>query len=180
MIVNEQKPIKFNNDVDCLVDYNELEKAIIWYQEKPTASNKKIYMFGNYPAVSIHNEKVHVHRLLMTYWLKTKIPTEYSVHHINHNKLDSRKENLSLVLNSAHNSAHMKGVKFSSDHRKKIGEANKRRKGIRMKKRHNIPVQELNDLLKYGFSILAISELYGVDWTTIKSRINENTELLEG
>ena len=128
MIVNEQKPIKFNNDVDCLVDYNELEKAIIWYQEKPTASNKKIYMFGNYPAVSIHNEKVHVHRLLMTYWLKTRIPSEYSVHHINHNKLDSRKENLSLVLNSAHNSAHMKGIEFSSDHRKKIGEANKKEK----------------------------------------------------
>lgn len=162
-----------------MVDYNELEKSIIWYQEKPTASNKKIYMFGNYPAVSIHNEKVHVHRLLMTYWLKTKIPTEYSVHHINHNKLDSRKENLSLVLNSAHNSAHMKGIELSIDHRKKIGEANKKRKGIKIKKRHNIPVQELNDLLKHGFSILAISGLYGVDWSTIKGRINENPELLE-
>ena len=136
-------------------------------------------MLGNYPAVSIHNEKVHVHRLLMTYWLKTKIPTEYSVHHINHNKLDSRKENLSLVLNSAHDSAHMKGVEFSSDHRKKISEANKKRKGIKIKKRHNIPVQELNDLLKHGFSILAVSELYGVAWSTIKSRINENPELLE-
>ena len=136
-------------------------------------------MFGNYPAVSIHNEKVHVHRLLMTYWLKTRIPSEYSVHHINHNKLDSRKENLSLVLNSAHNSAHMKGVKFSSDHRKKIGEANKKRKGMKMEKRHNIPAQELKDLRKHGFSILAISELYGVDWSTIKSRIYENPELLE-
>lgn len=179
MIINKQKPIKFNNEVNCLVDYNELEKAIIWYQEKPTASNKKIYMFGNYPAVSIHNEKIHVHRLLMTYWLKTKIPSEYSVHHINHNKLDSRKENLSLVLNSAHNSAHMKGIELSINHRKKISEANKKRKGIKIKKRHNIPAQELNDLLKYGFSILAISELYGVDWSTIKSRIYENPELLE-
>lgn len=179
MIVNKQKPIKFVNEANCLVDYNELEKAILWYQERPTASNKKIYLSGNYPAVSIHDEKIHVHRLLMAYWLKTKIPTEYSVHHINHNKLDSRKENLSLVLNSAHNSAHMKGVEFSNEHRKKIGEANKKRKGVKIKKRHNIPMQELNDLLKYGFSILAISKLYGVDWSTIKSRISENPELLD-
>ena len=41
MTVNKQKPIKFINETNCLVDYNELEKAILWYQERPTASNKK-------------------------------------------------------------------------------------------------------------------------------------------
>ena len=179
MIVNKQKPINFINGANCLVDYNELEKAILWYQERPTASNKKIYLFGDYPAVSIHNEKIHVHRLLMMYWLNSVIPTEYSVHHINNNKLDARRENLSLMLNSMHNSIHMKGNKFSREHRNKISEANRKRKGIKLKKRHNIPSHELSDLLKYGFSILRISELYEVDWSTIKSRIDENPELLE-
>lgn len=179
MTMNKQKSIKFINESNCLVDYNELEKAILWYQERPTASNKKIYLFGNYPAVSIHGEKIHVHRLLMMYWLKSVLPTEYSVHHINNNKLDARQENLSLMLNSMHNSIHMKGTKFSKEHRKKISEANRKRKGTKIKKRHNIPSHELSDLLKYGFSILGISELYKVDWSTIKSRIYENPELME-
>lgn len=37
MIIKEQKEIKFINDCNCLVDFNELSKAIIWYQDKQTA-----------------------------------------------------------------------------------------------------------------------------------------------
>ena len=36
MMVKSQKRIEFINDCNCIVDYNELEKAIIWYQQKPT------------------------------------------------------------------------------------------------------------------------------------------------
>lgn len=32
MIVKEQKEIEFINDCNCLVDYNELSKAIMWRQ----------------------------------------------------------------------------------------------------------------------------------------------------
>lgn len=80
--------------------------------EKTFFKQEKIYLHGRYPAVSIHNEKIHVHRLLMQYWLRTRIPFEYSVHHLNENKLDARKENLSLILNKAHNSKHNKGRVF--------------------------------------------------------------------
>lgn len=41
MIVKHQKPIEFVNDCDCLVDYKELEKAIIWYSKKPVVRLKK-------------------------------------------------------------------------------------------------------------------------------------------
>lgn len=179
MIINKQKHIKFNNEASCIVDYSELEKAILWYQEKPTASNKKIYMHGNYPAVSIHDKKIHVHRLLMSFWLDCKIPPEYSVHHVNEDKLDARKENLSLVLNSTHNRKHMKGAKFTKHHREKIAEANRKRRGLKMKRQHQIPVEELGELLEKGFTISYIAQLYGCDWTTVKSRIYENPELLE-
>lgn len=57
LIVNFQKRIEFINECNCIVDLNELEQAILWYQSKPTSSVKKIYLYGNYPAVSIHNQK---------------------------------------------------------------------------------------------------------------------------
>ena len=120
LIVNFQKRIEFINECNCIVDLNELEQAILWYQSKPTASVKKIYLHGNYPAVSIHNQKIHIHRLLMQYWLNTKLPFEYSVHHLNENKLDARKENLSLILNSAHNSATTKEEYFQILTEKKL------------------------------------------------------------
>lgn len=63
MTLKIQKKIEFDNECKCLVDYSELEKAILWYQKKPSLSKKKIYLHGRYPAVSIHNEKIHVRRV---------------------------------------------------------------------------------------------------------------------
>ena len=179
LTVKTQKRIEFNNECECLVDYSELEKAILWYQNKPSLGKKKIYLHGCYPAVSIHNEKIHVHRLLMQYWLRTRIPFEYSVHHLNENKLDARKENLSLILNKAHNSSHNKGRVFSESHKKKISMANHNRKGLKMKKRVSIPLEELKTFLAKGKSINWIALHYGCDWSTVKTRIHENSELLE-
>ena len=97
MIIKIQKPIKFNNTCNCIVDYDELEKAILWYSNKPVKSIKKIYIHAKYPAVTINRDKIHVHRLLMSYWLKAEIPSDFYVHHINENKLDARKENLAII-----------------------------------------------------------------------------------
>jgi hypothetical protein len=179
LTVKRQAKIDFSNECECLVDYSELEKAILWYQQKPSLSKKKIYLHGHYPAVSIHNEKVHVHRLLMQYWLRTKLPFEYSVHHLNENKLDARKENLSLILNKTHNSEHNKGKVLSETHRQKIGKANHNRKGMKMKKRVLIPKEELKVFVKEGKSINWIAQHYGCDWSTVRARIYENQELLE-
>lgn len=57
MTVKIQKAIKFKNICNCKVDYKELEKAILWYAENPVQSIKKIYMHGNYPAVSVGKKK---------------------------------------------------------------------------------------------------------------------------
>lgn len=179
MTVKRQAKIDFSNECECLVDYSELEKAILWYQKKPSLSRKKIYLYGHYPAVSIHNEKIHIHRLLMQYWLKTRIPFEYSVHHLNENKLDARKENLSLILNKAHNRKHNKGRIFSESHRRKISMANHNRKGLKMKKRVLIPLEELKAFLNEGKSINWIASYYGCGWSTVRTRIYENPELLE-
>lgn len=67
-MIKKQKHIRFINDCGCIVDESELEKAILWYQKSPTASIKHIYMHSKYPAITIHKEKCHIHRLLMLYW----------------------------------------------------------------------------------------------------------------
>ena len=48
-MVKTQKSIKFVNDCVALVDYKELEKAVLWYAKSPVISKKHIYMHGTIP-----------------------------------------------------------------------------------------------------------------------------------
>lgn len=179
-MVKTQKEIYFINDCGAIVDYSELRNAIYWYSDKPVCSSKHIYMYGNYPAISICKEKIHVHRLLMMYWLRAKIPAEYSVHHINEDKTDARKENLSLVLNSVHNSNHNKGKKPTQKAVEKLIERNHKRKGTSQPyKRNDVTTQKVAELVQKGYSVNRISIELKCDWSTIKARIYDNPELLE-
>lgn len=180
MIVKTQKPIKFINTCDCIVHYEELEQAILWYQDKPTARLKKIYLYGRYPAVSIHDKKVHIHRLLMMYWLDNKnLPKNIHVHHENAHILDCTKSNLKCYFEPEHLSFHNAGKTITSEHRLKISIAGRRRKGMRIKKRLNIPIEKIKQFLEQGKSINYIAKHFNCDWTTIKSRIHQNPELIE-
>ena len=137
MIVKEQKQIQFINDCNCIVDYKELRKAILWFQEKPTCSVKHIYIHMKYPCVSIHDKKIHIHRLLMMYWNNIKqLETKIYVHHINGNKLDCSKNNLTFIMDKEHQSLHNKGKKFSDIHKAKISENNRKRKGVKYNKKN--------------------------------------------
>lgn len=73
LTVKIQKKIEFDNECKCLVDYSELEKAILWYQKKPSLSKKKIYLHGHYPIIlkyrtkgKIGREKTTVRKALYT------------------------------------------------------------------------------------------------------------------
>ena len=179
MIVNKQKKIVFRNECGCIVDYELLENSILWFQKRPTAQNKKIYLHACYPCVSIHNKKVHVHRLIMSFLNKRILKTDEYVHHINHNKLDAGVYNLEIIESSLHQSHHNKGKRLTESHKIKIGAANKKRVGTKMKKRVNISLIELKELLLSGKTINSISKHFNCDWSTIKNRIYENPELLE-
>ena len=184
MIVKSQKRIEFINDCNCIVDYNELEKAIIWYQQKPTSRLRHIYLYGNYPAISINTEKIHVHRLLMEYWLKTNIPRNYYVHHINENKLDARKENLAIVFMTTHQSKHNKGKIISETQKEAIRINNHKRLGTKRNfTRKDISYKKIWNLYQKGYSINKISRELNYDWQQVKDRLNEiydNSELLGG
>lgn len=183
MIVNNQKNIVFYNPLGVIVDYELLKKAIIWKQEKPTASKKKIYLHGKYPAVSIHNQKHHIHRLIYSFYSGKELKPHEHVHHINSNKMDARIDNLTLMTSSEHLSMENKGKILSDNHKNLISLANKRRIGIKMKKhRSDVDYRSVWNLHKTGYSINYIAKYLATDWTTIKNRLNdiyENLELLE-
>nr|DAO32532.1 MAG TPA: hypothetical protein [Caudoviricetes sp.] len=61
---NIQKPLKFINKCNCIVDYDLLEKAILWFAKDVIFEVKSIIMYSKYPCVSIYNDKIHIHRLL--------------------------------------------------------------------------------------------------------------------
>lgn len=185
MKVIQQKQIQLINNCGCLLDENELVSAILWYQKKPTAQKKHIYMHGMYPAVSIHKEKLHIHRLLMLYWNKGNIPTNKQVHHKNGNKLDARRNNLILIDSGVHQSLHNKGKEISQATRDAIIKFNHLRKGSRTKfKRSDVTPKMVLEYKNAGLSFNKISKITGLDWGCVKQRyedaIHDNPELMEG
>lgn len=185
MKITKQNPITLDNCCNAIYDENELIKAIMWYSDKPTYSKKKVSLHGKYPCVSIYEKKIHIHRLLMMYWLNSEIPQGFFVHHINGDKLNALKENLTLVSVSEHQSYHNTGKQISAEQRQKIREKNRERKGVRRKpKKSNITPKMVYSMRISGMSFNKISKELGIDWGCVKQRydnfIHDNPELLRG
>lgn len=176
-MIKTQKEINFINSCNCRVDYELLKRAMLWYSQKPLYSQHSIFMHSKYPAVSIYDEKIHIHRLLMMYKLQSDIDANFYVHHIDGNKLNADINNLELIDSKKHQSYHNKEKKLTKEHRKKIAEANKKRKGIKIKKRVDMP--QLNEYIKQGLSINQIAQIYGCSWNTVNRRIYEDKEIKE-
>ena len=130
MIIKEQEPIYFVNDCGCILRELDLERAIGWYSAKPVSRIKHIFMYGRYPAVSIYDTKIHIHRLLAMHYCKRDLESHDYVHHINGNPLDARPENLEVQSDSVHQRQANKGRKQSPEHiAKRINATTKTRYG---------------------------------------------------
>lgn len=130
MIVRKQKPITFDNKAGAIFSTDALIDAVIWYthtyfERKPVAAVKRVFMHGKYPAVSVHGKKLHIHRLLFTVFKRGLQSNEY-VHHKDGNKLNARLNNLELISASKHQKMTNKGRKQSPDHVAKRTAAMKR------------------------------------------------------
>jgi len=174
-----QKKIVFENTCECIVDYELLEKAILWYSNDNVFSKRKIYMHGRYPAISIYKEKIHIHRIILMYLNKEKINRSIVCHHKNGDRKDCSINNIELMSSTLHAKHHNKGKKLSKIHKLKISEANRKRKGIKIRRKYNIDISDLKIYLESGMSINSIAKIYGCDWSVIKKRIIENPEILE-
>jgi len=145
MIIKTQKKIEFINDCNCLVNYGLLEKAIKWYSRKPVARIKHIYLYGKYPAVSIYDKKLHVHRLLIMYFVKEDLESNIYIHHIDGNPLNNLEINLEIMKASKHQSLIHKGRKQNQEWiKKRITKAVNAKRG----KKYNKKIYENHELLE--------------------------------
>lgn len=119
MIIKLQKKIEFINDCNCLVNYKLLEKAIKWYSNRPVARIKHIYLYGKYPAVSIYDKKLHIHRLLIMYFIREDLESNIYIHHIDGNPLNNLEINLEIMEASKHQSLINRGRKQNQEWIKK-------------------------------------------------------------
>jgi len=130
MIIKGYKPIQFLNQCKCLYDAEDLEDAIKWYSGKPVARIKRIFIYGRYPAVSIYDEKIHIHRLLAMYYEQRDLDSAEYIHHIDGDPLNARRENLVIQAASEHQHNANKGRRQSPEHiAKRIDATTKTRYG---------------------------------------------------
>lgn len=102
MIVKTQKPIKLTNTCNAIYDEATVVKGILdFITDGPVAANKKVFMYGRYPAVSVRQHKLHLHRIV---WFAVNggIPYGHYVHHKDGNRLNNLIENLELMTASEH------------------------------------------------------------------------------
>lgn len=145
MIVNKQKPLIIENACGAtFVDW-QLEQAILWKsQVLPVAQRKRVFMHGRYPAISIYGDKLHIHRLILSWHFKRDLERSEYAHHKNGDKMDARLSNIELMAESTHQSHHNKGKNVSLLTRKRLTEANKRNWATKWKHRR---IYENSDLL---------------------------------
>ena len=117
MIVNEQKPIEFINNCGCIVHEKYLASAIKWFAKgRPLVHLKKIFIYGKYPAVSIYEQKIHIHRLIYMYLHNRKLDRCEYIHHRDNNRLNALMENLQLQSSGEHQRITNQGHKQTSEH----------------------------------------------------------------
>lgn len=173
-----QKKILFDNTCGCVVNHDVLEKALIWYSKLNTLkSPRKIFMYGNYPAVSSYDSKIHVHRIIMCYVSGFILPNDMYVHHKDGNKFNSSIDNLEIMEMSKHQSIHNIGKTLSDSQKKLISDANRRRKGISTAPRTDIPISKVKSMFENGNTIAEISRYFYCGWSTIKKIINKESDI---
>ena len=116
MIVNEYKEIQFLNECRAVFNAKDLERAINWYSDKPVARLKRIFTYGEYPAVSIYDEKIHIHRLLAMYYEQRDLDSAEYVHHLDGDKLNALRDNIVIQSASDHQRQANKGRKQTPNH----------------------------------------------------------------
>lgn len=109
-----QRPIKLVNTCEAVYKEDLLIKAMLWFASDPMEQNKKVFMFGKYPAVSIGKKKLHIHRLIASF-LWGGLPRNSYVHHIDENKLNALQDNLGLMSASDHQRLTNRGRKQTKE-----------------------------------------------------------------
>ena len=116
MIIKSDSATRFRNEAKAQFNADDLRGAITWFAHKSVAPTKKIFMYGRYPAVSIYDTKIHIHRLLMMFWEERDLESGEYVHHIDGNPLNALRHNLEINGASEHQGNIHRGKKQTPEH----------------------------------------------------------------
>ena len=141
MKIIKQKPIEFNNKANANFEDWQLEQAILWKsQVLPVCRLKTVFMYGRYPAISIHGDKFHIHRLLVSWFYKRNLKREEYVHHKDGNTSNAKLGNLELIDSKKHQSITNKGRKQTPEWiHKRISKTANARRGKKYPRIHKNP-----------------------------------------
>lgn len=117
------RQFEFRNKANAIFDESVLTSALLWLEPKPKRQIKTITMYGRYPAVSVGKEKIHIHRLIMSYLVNRKLDTREYVNHIDGNRLHALAGNLEILTPEQHQSLTNKGRKQTPEHIAKRADA---------------------------------------------------------
>jgi len=123
MIINSTSATQFINEVMADFITSDLRDAIHWYAQRGVAPTKRVFMYGRYPAVSIYDKKIHIHRLLMMYYEERDLERSEYVHHIDGNPLNALPDNLEIQSAPKHQSQANKGIPHTNEHRRNAANA---------------------------------------------------------
>lgn len=164
-LVDKQKPM-FENSCNAIFDERLLYEAIDWKCQnlnKYCYKKYKVYLYGDYPCISIGHEKIRIHQLLGEF-LFGKIRKGYVIHHIDENKLNNNKENLQYISKALHTQIHHKG----KDYTPSIEALKKARK---TKYREEITKEKCEELRNQGLTISQIAKKFNCGVNTINRRL---------
>ena len=183
MTLKHQKDIRIINSCNAIYDEDLLKKAILWYSTAPVKQSKKVFLYGNYAAIAIGKDKIHIHRLIGLYFLGLRKCNRH-FHHINGNKMDNKAGNIACIEPRIHLSRHNKGRKPSTNTIRSTIEANRRRKGCRTRPhRADVTPEQVYEMRVAGLSFNQISQHFRLDWGCVKQRyedfIHDTPELLK-
>ena len=109
-------------------------------------------IFNGYRIISIKKRRVFEHRAIMERKLGRPLVAHEVVHHMNHNRLDNRPENLSVLSNAAHASLHAQRWTVAG---------------------RKIRQSQLRRLAKHGWSTRKIAKRLGVCQSSVARRMNK-------
>lgn len=100
----------------------ELFLAVMKKKIKTRFGTAMINQDGYYEIASVKegNQDKLLHRLIYEDYHKVKVPSDFYIHHINHQKLDNCILNLDALSDSDHCRLHRKGSKLSEETRRKL------------------------------------------------------------
>ena len=160
--------MEFKNKCDCIVNYKDLEEAIInqvYIDNKKIKDRYTITLWGGYPTICIAHTHYRIHYLLGKYYF-SGYDKQKSIHHKDLNKLNSLKDNLELVTNSEH-------IKLHKIYRY-VDEEYQKSYGVRMVdiiRRNDVTIENVRLLRDMGLTIKEIAEKLSCGINTVNRRL---------